>query len=340
MEGSKKNKFLEYNEEEEENSIDNDNDYKNIEGENILLRNNKKNVLKDLENYDKIQKEMEKYKGKQISYNDLQKEEIQEDNEESEEKGDNSEDNEENEDNSEDNNIKPNILNINNKEEEEEEEENMEEEDEISLQEKMEKQDERYLKTLSKVTKDEIRKGKNIKNQKELYETFVGIRIALQNLLLDINSLPSYQNFFDYLNISPKETKDLYQKLKQNINSIFFDSIIFHKEFLKKQNYPSSDQFNPVYELDKLIKNNQNINETFNENLEKIHNNLFKIDQKIVNIWYRKTVINQFQTNNKIIKKLSNNDNFSEHILSSVENNINTLLKKTQKYNITTNPLL
>ena len=284
---------------------------------------------------------MEKYKGKQISYNDLQKEEIQEDNEESEEKGDNSEDNEENEDNSEDNNIKPNILNINNKEEEEEEE-NMEEEeeDEISLQEKMEKQDEKYLKTLSKVTKDEIRKGKNIKNQKELYETFVGIRIALQNLLLDINSLPSYQNFFNYLNISPKETKDLYQKLKQNINSIFFDSIIFHKEFLKKQNYPNSDQFNPVLELDKLIQNNQSINETFNENLEKIHNNLFKIDQKIMNIWYRKTVINQFQTNNKIIKKLSNNDNFSEHILSSVENNINTLLKKTQKYNITTNPLL
>ena len=197
----------------------------------------------------------------------------------------------------------------------------------------MEKQDEKYLKTLSKVTKDEIRKGKNIKNQKELYETFVGIRIALQNLLLDINSLPSYQNFFDYLNISPKETKDLYQKLKQNINSIFFDSIIFHKEFLKKQNYPSSDQFNPVLELEKLIKNNQSINETFNENLEKIHNNLFKIDQKIMNIWYRKTVINQFQTNNKIIKKLSNNDNFCEHVLSSVENNMNTLLKKTQKYN-------
>ena len=32
MEGSKKNKLLEYNEEEEENSIDNDKDYENIEG--------------------------------------------------------------------------------------------------------------------------------------------------------------------------------------------------------------------------------------------------------------------------------------------------------------------
>ena len=69
------------------------------------------------------------------------------------------------------------------------------------------------------------------------------------------------------------------------------------------------------------------------EQLNKIHNNLFKIDQKIMNIWYRKTVVNQFQTNNKIIKKLSNNDNFCEHVLSSVENNMNTLLKKTQKYN-------
>ena len=109
--------------------------------------------------------------------------------------------------------MKLNILNIN-KEKEEEEENMEEEEDEISLQEKMEKQDDRYLKTLSKVTKDEIRKGKNIKNQKELYETFVDISIALQNLLLDINSVPSYQNFFNFLDISPKETKYLYQKLK------------------------------------------------------------------------------------------------------------------------------
>lgn len=67
--------------------------------------------------------------------------------------------------------------------------------------------------------------------------------------------------------------------------------------------------------------------------MDKIHNNLLKIDQKIMNIWYRKTVVNQFQTNNKILKKLSNNNNFCEHILSSLENNMNTLLKKTQKYN-------
>ena len=325
MESSKKKKKLEYSE-ENENDLDEDNDYNKAEGENILLRNNKKKIKKDLENYDKIQKELEKYKGKNISYNDLQN-----DNEEEEEIESN-----ENEEKEEDN-IKPNILNFNNNEEKESEEE---EEKEITLQEKMEKQDEKYLKSLSKVTKDEIRKSKNIINQKELYETFVGIRIALQNLLSDINSLPSSKNFSEFLNLSSEETKELHKKLKININSTFFDSIKFHKEFLKKQSYPSSDQFNPVLELEKLIKNNENINKNMNENLSKIHNNLFKIDKKIMNIWYRKTVVNQFQTNNKIIKKLSNNDNFCEHILSSVDNNMNTLLKKTQKYNIDSNQLL
>ena len=325
MESSKKKKKLEYSE-DSENDLDEDNDYNKAEGENILLRNNKKKIKKDLENYDKIQKELEKYKGKNISYNDLQN-----DNEEEEEIESN-----ENEEKEEDN-IKPNILNFNNNEEKESEEE---EEKEITLQEKMEKQDEKYLKSLSKVTKDEIRKSKNIINQKELYETFVGIRIALQNLLSDINSLPSSKNFSEFLNLSSEETKELHKKLKTNINSTFFDSIKFHKEFLKKQSYPSSDQFNPVLELEKLIKNNENINKNMNENLSKIHNNLFKIDKKIMNIWYRKTVVNQFQTNNKIIKKLSNNDNFCEHILSSVDNNMNTLLKKTQKYNIDSNQLL
>ena len=53
----------------------------------------------------------------------------------------------------------------------------------------MEKQDERYLTALLKVTRDELRKDKNIQNQKELYEIFVRILIALLNLLLDINSL-------------------------------------------------------------------------------------------------------------------------------------------------------
>ena len=349
MEVSKKKKIMEYNE-ESENSINDSDEYNNIEGENILLKNKKKQIKKDIKNFDEMKKELEKYKGKNISYNDLQNSDSEEDNEEEDSKEEEEENNEEEEENMEenedddnynekeniekeedDNNMKPNILNDDDNKEKESEE-SVDEEKEMTLQEKMEKQDEQYLKTLSKVTKDEIRKAKNIINQKELYETFVGIRIALQNLLSDINSLPTSKNFSKFLELSSKETQDLYQKLKLNVNSTFYDTIIFHKEFLKKQNYPKSEQFNPVLELEKLLKKKEDFNE-MDEQLNKIHNNLFKIDQKIMNIWYRKTVVNQFQTNNKIIKKLSNNDNFCEHVLSSVENNMNTLLKKTQKYN-------
>ena len=267
MEVKNKKKLFEYNEESEE-SLDN-NQFNDNEGENILLRNNKKKIKKKLKDYDQIQKDLEKYKGNKISFNDLQKDSEENDQEISE-------DNEEIE-NEEENNIKPKILNIDYNKNKEEESEEEKEENEMNLVEEMEKEDKKYLKMLSKVTKDEIRKAKNIINQKELYETFVGIRIALQNLLSDVNSLPSYKNFSEFLKLSSNETKELYKKLKSNINSTFLDTIM--------------------------------------------------------NIWYRKTVVNQFQMNNKILKKLSNNDNFCEHILSSVENNMNTLLKKTQKYN-------
>ena len=268
MEVSKKKKIMEYNE-ESENSINDSDEYNNIEGENILLKNKKKQIKKDIKNFDEMKKELEKYKGKNISYNDLQNSDSEEDNEEEDSKEEEEENNEEEEENMEenedddnynekeniekeedDNNMKPNILNDDDNKEKESEE-SVDEEKEMTLQEKMEKQDEQYLKTLSKVTKDEIRKAKNIINQKELYETFVGIRIALQNLLSDINSLPSSKNFSKFLELSSKETQDLYQKLKLNVNSTFYDTIIFHKEFLKKQNYPKSEQFNPVLELEK-----------------------------------------------------------------------------------------
>ena len=386
MKKEKKNIF-EYKEESDE-SNDDDNEFKDIEGENIVIRDKKKKIKKDLNNFDTIQKELKKYEGKNISYNKLQNnnddEEEEEEQEDNEEQDDN-EENEEQEDNEEEENeynSKPNILNIFNKDkdkdknekvedkkkeedenekgDEEENEEDGKNEDEgengeesesdnaLTLQEKMEKQDEKYLKTLSKVTKDEIRKAKNIINQKELYETFVGIRIALQNLLSDINSLPTYTNLSKFISLSSPETQNLYSKVKNNLKQTYFDTILFHKEFLKKQSYPSSEQFNPVSELEKIIKkiqnnktdeNNMAIDEdeeeekNMNKQLNTIHNNLFKIDQKIMNIWYRKTVVNQFQTNNKILKKLSNNDNFCEHILSSVDKNMETLRKKTQKYN-------
>ena len=375
----KKNKNKREYKEESEESYDVDNEFKGIEGENILLRDNKSKIKKDIKNFDAIQSELKKYEGKNISYNKLQnnnEDEIfeNEDNEEIEGEENNEEEQEEeksvqeeNEDENEEGNeeekeeeneknvlkSKPNILNINEEENEEVDKEvkeenedgNIDENNRLTLQEKMEKQDEQYLRALSKVTKEEIRKAKNIINQKELYETFVGIRIALQNLLSDINSLPSYKNFSQFLSCSSPETQSFYSRVKKNLNQTFVTALLFHKEFLKKQSYPSSEQFNPIEEVNAILKkmknndqkNEMDINEEKENNMNKhlniIHNNLFKIDQKIMNIWYRKTVVNQFQTNNKILKKLSNNDNFCQHILASVDKNMDTLKKKTQKYN-------
>ena len=119
MKKEKKNIF-EYKEESDE-SNDDDNEFKDIEGENIVIRDKKKKIKKDLNNFDTIQKELKKYEGKNISYNKLQKnnddEEEEEEQEDNEEQDDN-EENEEQEDNEEEENeynSKPNILNIFNK---------------------------------------------------------------------------------------------------------------------------------------------------------------------------------------------------------------------------------
>ena len=127
MEVKNKKKLFEYNEESEE-SLDN-NQFNDNEGENILLRNNKKKIKKKLKDYDQIQKDLEKYKGNKISFNDLQKDSEENDQEISE-------DNEEIE-NEEENNIKPKILNIDYNKNKEEESEEEKEENEMNLVEEM-----------------------------------------------------------------------------------------------------------------------------------------------------------------------------------------------------------
>ena len=61
---------MEYNE-ESENSINDSDEYNNIEGENILLKNKKKQIKKDIKNFDEMKKELEKYKNSEIQLNFL-----------------------------------------------------------------------------------------------------------------------------------------------------------------------------------------------------------------------------------------------------------------------------
>ena len=54
----------------------------------------------------------------------------------------------------------------------------------------MDKNDEAYLKKITHHTPNEIRKGKNVINQKNLFDFFISMRISLQKVILNINSLP------------------------------------------------------------------------------------------------------------------------------------------------------
>ena len=80
---------------------------------------------------------------------------------------------------------------------------------------------------------------------------------------------------------------------------------------------------------------NVNINDNFDkfdEVFNSFKNKISKIDKKIINIWYRKTLINQFKSSNKILKVL-NSGNFCEHILKSIKSNKEILIKKTKLIN-------
>jgi hypothetical protein len=69
--------------------------------------------------------------------------------------------------------------------------------------------DEEYLKSISQVTDDEIRKGKNMNHQKNIFDFFIGLRISLQKIVSKINLLPqqinSFENVSHHLGISQKD---------------------------------------------------------------------------------------------------------------------------------------
>ena len=63
MKGNKKKNLLEYNEESDESSY-NDNEFKDIEGDNIVIRDKKKKIKKDLNNFDNMKEDLKNMKGK------------------------------------------------------------------------------------------------------------------------------------------------------------------------------------------------------------------------------------------------------------------------------------
>ena len=85
---------------------------------------------------------------------------------------------------------------------------------------------------ITSIDKNEIKKAKNVLEQKNIYDFFIGFRISLQSLLTSINSLPSYQNFQDFLSQSDENTQATYLQIKSSLLTLLENMLTIHKKLI------------------------------------------------------------------------------------------------------------
>lgn len=307
-------------------------DYNENEGENLVVRGNKDKIKKNISNFDKVQKDLKKYEGKTTSYSKIKQ--IQEgDNEESEDQ--------EIEDPNEDDEI-----NSNHQEEDQEEKEdhNDEEQSEDNEEQKtndasgnnytkdeMDKEDEKYLKTLTRTTPNEVKKAKNVSNQKSIFDFLIGLRISLQPLLTSINSLPPYQSLDKFLSSSEEQIQKDYIHIQSSLSGMLKSILTAHKKLLMKSNIPSSESFDSITIINSIINSIENDSDESIEQLLSFHDTLGKISEKIVDIWYKKSIVYSNKSNNNLLK--ISNGSFCENIVRNIEDKFGDYRKNTEKTN-------
>jgi len=343
-------------------------------------------LRQNLRNKDQMQKELSKYNGKKVNYKDIyddnQNEDQEEDFEDEEisddeiigsgeeemEDDDNLEENKEDnqndsldnyqeqgedfleddgdeeferteESNSEINNKKSKSLSGNKK---------VNEKSASFDKEQMDKEDEAYMRTITMHTPNEIKKGKNVINQKNLFDFLIGLRISLQKIITSLSLLPQKKTFNKFLDDSNSRS------IKSTINNILkllINLISFQKELLLRGNLLSSidkinqtnseKDFNKI--LNKILELSGKVNNTEDElpDFDEIYNivrpvydRIMAISEKIIDIWYRKTLVYSFKSTqgNKMLKILNNN--FCDHIKTNIETNFHNIREKTMKISI------
>ena len=321
-------------------------DFIENEGENIVTLNKNNLIKKNINKINTIQKDLKKYEGNIISYNKYknenfeiedisndeedENEEIENDNKKYEEEEETETENEENKNNNEEyeEKEKSNKKEEKNKEEKEDKKLNIN-----NVKEKLNKDD--LDLNFKKVTNNDIKKGENLKNQKNLYEFLLGFRISLQNILINVNTLPSYLTFSKFENKVNDKIKNDINEIKNESKLLLVSLLQIHKKLFLKENLINlNEDFNPINDLSSIIdylKNNY-INKDINNSILEFHKKIFIIVQKILNNWYRKTLINSFKiNNNKVLKVL--NDDFCKNILNNINNNYESVQKNNQKLN-------
>lgn len=212
----------------------------------------------------------------------------------------------------------------------------------------LDKEDENYLKTISQYTPNEIKKGKSVTNQKTMFEFFIGLRISIQKIITSINTLPqglSYSKYTDAANSNNLKLTILdFVKLISTLLNLQ-KVMILKGNYVQKLNETYSFDISSVF--DGLLNTLQNIYTEIEANnysdksafdrlihdVSILFDKILSISEKVFNIWYRKTLVYSYKSNNKLLKILNNN--FSEHIKKNVESNYDDLRQKTKKKNPT-----
>jgi protein AATF/BFR2 len=262
---------------------------------------------------------LQKYKPKQVSYDEWKNRE----NEHSEENNDEVKEDDNYEDNED----------INNADEEHDEKVLVNETINV-----MEKEDEMYLEKILKVKPDEIKKGKSVADQKKVYDSLIGLRIYIQNILKDINKFPQSECLIQEIK-NDNNLSHLYEMTDKNLNSLLTNLLRFNKDLSMKgsfKNILKSDAKNidVISDMERIInivsEERDQLDDNVFENLDNNFNKVLALSERVINIWYRKTLVYNNKSNNKLLKVLNVND-FCEHIKKSVEENFDSIRLKTKR---------
>ena len=302
-----------------------------IELEDLYVDENEKNnfldykadkiskVNEDIDHED-IDKRLQKYKPKQVSYEDWKKREY-----------DNKENGHKEELNGEDS-INENDDTLN--EISGEKEKNLVKET-INT---MEKEDEMYLEQILKIKPDEIKKSKSVADQKKVYDSLLGIRIYIQNILQDINKLPQSEQLIEEIK-NDENLSHLYQITDNNFMDLFINLLGSNKDLNLKGSFKNilnnnTNNIDITENINNILNNVSEQKEITNDKifseLDDNFGNILAVSEKVLNIWYRKTLVYNNKQNSKLLKVLNVN-NFSEHIKKSIDDNFDTIRLKTKR---------
>jgi len=202
----------------------------------------------------------------------------------------------------------------------------------------MEKEDEMYLEKILKVKPDEIKKGKSVADQKKVYDSLIGLRIYIQNILKDINKFPQSEFLIQEIK-NDNNLSHLYEMTDKNLNNLLTNLLRFNKDLSMKGSFKNilksdANNIDIISDMERIINIVSEEREQLDENVfEDLDNNFSKIlavSERVINIWYRKTLVYNNKSNNKLLKVLNVND-FCEHIKKSVEENFDSIRLKTKR---------